>query len=49
MIEDEKLPEVHDLRHYGTHDFTGPVKNQLHCGACHVASFLHSIESRLRI
>lgn len=48
-IPEAKIPEVYDFRNIGGHDFTGKVRNQEHCGACHVLSFLQSIEARLKV
>jgi len=45
----EHIPEVYDLRSIDGHDFTGPVRDQEHCGSCYGLSFIQSLENRLRL
>lgn len=48
-MPNEHIPEVYDLRNIGGHDFTGPVRDQEHCGSCYGLSFIQSLENRLKM
>lgn len=48
-IPDEKIPAVYDLRHVNGQDLTSPVRDQVHCGSCHVMSFIQVVEQRLKL
>jgi len=48
-MPNEHIPEVYDMRNVNGNDFTGPVRDQEHCGSCYGISFIQSLENRLKL